>query len=245
MPDKWYQNWFNSPYYHILYQRRNITEAEFFIDRLISQLNPAADARVLDIACGRGRHSVYLNKKGFDVTGVDLSHANIQYAKRFENEHLHFFEHDMRQLMYINYFDMALNLFTSFGYFESEKDHINALSSFRKALKKDGLLVLDFFNRTKVLRNLVDRETKEIEGIHFNISKRLEGNKIIKSINFSNNKHDFHFKEEVEAFSFADFERLFKKSGFKVLSFYGDYALNDFEEESSDRLIFICRKADA
>lgn len=243
MPDKWYQNWFNSPYYHILYQQHNTAEAEFFIDNLCTVLKPVRGDKALDIACGRGRHSVYLNKKGFDVTGIDLSHSNIEYAKKFENERLHFFEHDMRHLLYINYFDIAFNLFTSFGYFETEKDHISALKAFRKSLKEDGILVLDYFNSKKIVKNLPAEASKEVEGIDFKISKRLENQKIIKSISFENGNTTYHYQEEVEAFGFEDFERLFTLSGFKIVNHYGDYALNSYDETASDRLIFICKKA--
>ncbi|KAA8486362.1 methyltransferase family protein [Arcticibacter tournemirensis] len=244
MPDKWYQNWFNSPYYHILYNQHNNAEAEFFIDNLCLLLNPGKGTRILDIASGRGRHSVYLNKKGFDVTGIDLSRANIEFSKQFENEHLHFYIHDMRQLMNINYFDIALNLFTSFGYFETEKDHVNALRSFRKSLKAGGTLVLDYFNSKKILHQLKKEETKVIEGIAFNITKKVEKGKIIKSIDFEANNHNYHYQEEVQAFSFSDFERLLTLSGFKIVNFFGDYALRPFDEDNSDRLIFICQKAD-
>lgn len=245
MSKKWYQNWFNSPYYHILYHQRNDNEAEFFIDNLLAYLKPSADSKLLDIACGRGRHSVYLNKKGFDVTGIDLSYANIKYALRFENEKLHFFVHDMRYLFYINYFDLGFNLFTSFGYFNTEKDHINALKAFSKSLKKNGMLVLDYFNSEKILRNLVGTEVKHIDGIDFYISKKIVDGKIIKMINFEHKKRKFSYQEEVKAFSLADFERMFEHSGFKIFHYFGDYALNEFDAEKSDRLIFICKKANA
>jgi len=244
MPDKWYQSWFNSPYYHVLYSQHNDSEAEFFIDNLCSRFSPRPDARILDIACGRGRHSIYLNKKGYDVTGIDLSHSNVIYAKRFENEKLHFYEHDMRHLLYINYFDVALNLFTSFGYFESEADHIKALEAFRKSLHPDGLLVLDYFNSSKILSNLTSKGTKKIDGITFHITKRVENGKIIKTINFEDKGLAHEYKEEVVAFSLADFQRLFKQSGFEVVHYYGDYSLSEYEETTSDRLIFICKKAD-
>ncbi len=245
MPDKWYQNWFNSPYYHILYQKHNGSEAEFFIDNLCSFLKPEPGDKMLDIACGRGRHSVYLNKKGFDVTGIDLSHANIEFAKQMENEHLHFFEHDMRNLFFINYFNIAFNLFTSFGYFETEKDHLKALRSFRKSLKSDGRLVLDYFNTQKVISNLVKEETKFIGDISFNIRKKVENGKIMKSIDFEHNNARHHYQEEVSAFYLPDFERMFSLSGFKVAHCFGDYSLSDFDEVKSDRLIIICEKADA
>lgn len=245
MSKKWYQSWFNSPYYHILYHQRNDDEAEFFIDNLLGYLKPSTDKKLLDIACGRGRHSIYLNKKGFDVTGIDLAYANIKYAQQFDNDHLHFFVHDMRYLFYINYFDIAFNLFTSFGYFDSEKDHINSLKAFRKSLKKDGLLVLDYFNSEKILKKLTGEEVKHIDGIDFHITKGIVEEKIVKSINFEHNHRRFTYQEEVKAFSFSDFERMFRNSGFKIMQYFGDYELNKFDSEKSDRLIFICKKSDA
>jgi len=244
MPKKWFQNWFSSPYYHILYHQRNDEEAEFFIDNLCAFLKPAVNSQLLDIACGRGRHSVYLNKKGYDVTGIDLSNASIKFAQQFENENLQFYVHDMRNAFYINYFNIAFNLFTSFGYFETEKDHVNALKAFNKSLKRSGILVLDYFNSEKIVRNLAHQEVKHVDGIDFYITKKVANGKIIKSISFEHKNKDFSFKEEVKAFSKSDFEKMFEKSGFKVLNHFGDYALNPFDEIKSDRLIFICQKAD-
>ena len=245
MPIKWYQNWFNSPYYHILYNQRNDEEAEYFMDNLCALLKPEKGTEILDIACGRGRHSVYLNKKGYDVTGIDLSYSNIKFAKQFENDKLHFFEHDMRHLLYINYFDIALNMFTSFGYFEAERDNVNALKAFRKSIKDDGVLVLDYFNSEKILRNLTRQEVKSIDGIDFNISKKVLNGKIIKSIAFEHKGRDYHFKEEVKAFTLSDFKKLFELSGFTIETIYGDYDLSEFDEIKSNRLIFICKKANA
>ena len=245
MPKKWFQNWFSSPYYHILYHQRNDEEAEFFIDNLCTFLKPAENFRLLDIACGRGRHSVYLNKKGFDVTGIDLSNASIKFAQQFENENLQFYVHDMRNSFYINYFNIAFNLFTSFGYFETEKDHLKALRAFNKSLKRSGILVLDYFNSEKIVQNLAHQEVKQVDGIAFYITKKVANGNIIKSISFEHKSKNFSFKEEVKAFSKSDFERMFEKSGFKVLKHFGDYALNPFNEIKSDRLIFICQKADA
>jgi SAM-dependent methyltransferase len=242
MPKKWFQNWFSSPYYHILYHQRNDEEAEFFIDNLCAFLKPKIDARFLDIACGRGRHSVYLNKKGYDVTGIDLSNANIKFAQQFEKENLQFLIHDMRNAFYINYFDIAYNLFTSFGYFETEKDHLKALRSFNKSLKKSGILVLDYFNSEKIMRNLAAHEVKHVNGIDFYISKKIDHGKIIKNIKFEHKNKEFSFNEEVKSFSKGDFENMFANSGFKILNYFGDYSLNPFDELKSDRLIFICQK---
>ena len=243
MPKKWFHNWFNSPYYHILYKKRDEEEAELFIDNLCSFLKPGIQSRMLDIACGRGRHAIYLNKKEYDVTGIDLSFSSIKFAQQFENKKLHFLVHDMRHLFYINYFDFAFNLFTSFGYFEKENEHINALKSFRKSLKKDGVLVLDYMNSQKIINHLVTRESKEVDGIAFHISRMVENGKIVKTIDFEHKSKHFAFKEEVKDFKLADFERLLSAAGLSITQVFGDYNLNAFDINHSDRLIFICKKA--
>jgi SAM-dependent methyltransferase len=242
MQRKWFQYWFNSPYYHILYSQRNDEEAEFLIDNLTAYLKPAVHSKILDIACGRGRHSIYLQKKDFDVTGIDLSEQNIKYAKQFEQRYLHFFVHDMRRLGYINYYDIALNLFTSFGYFETEKEHVNALKSFGKSIKDDGTLVIDYFNTQKILKNLAPRETKTVEGIEFDIHKYVSEGKIIKHIDFEHKSKHFAFEERVQAFTLDDFKRMFLKSGLEIQNTFGTYALDEFDETKSDRLILVCKK---
>lgn len=243
MQRKWFQHWFNSPYYHILYSKRNDEEAEFLIDNISAYLTPKADSRILDIACGRGRHSIYLNKKGYDVTGIDLSEQSIKYAQQFEQKNLHFLVHDMRKLFYINYFDIALNLFTSFGYFETEKEHVNALKGFRKCLKPDGTLVIDYFNTEKIIKNLTNQETKTIDGIEFHLHKFVAEGKIIKHINFEHKFKTYAFEERVQAFLLADFERMLNKSGFAITEKFGSYSLAPFDETNSDRLILVCKKA--
>ena len=242
MPKKWFHNWFNSPYYHILYKKRDEEEAEHFIDNLCSYLKPPAEARMLDIACGRGRHAIYLNKKEYDVTGIDLSFGSINFAQQLENKKLHFLVHDMRYPFYINYFDFAFNLFTSFGYFDTDREHINALKSFKKSLKKDGILVLDYMNSQKIINHLVERETKEIDNVTFHISRMVENGKIVKTIDFEHKKKSYYFKEEVKDYKLADFKRLYDEAGLSIKAIFGDYELRDFNIDQSDRLIFICQK---
>ncbi len=243
MQRKWFQQWFNSPYFHILYSGRDNEEAEFLIDNLSAYLKPKKEAKILDIACGRGRHAIYLHKKGYNATGIDLAEQSIKYALQFEQQNLRFFVHDMRKLFYINYFDIALNLFTSFGYFDTEKDHVNALKSFRKSLKDDGVLVIDYFNTQKIIKHLTHQETKTVADITFNLHKFVADGKIIKRINFEHKYKSYAFEERVQAFLLPDFERMLLKSGFKITAIFGNYALNSFEEEKSERLILVCKKA--
>ena len=96
--EKWYNIWFNSPYYHILYANRDHQEAADFIDTITEYFHFKKDQKALDAGCGRGRHAIYFNKKGLDITGIDLSPENIAYAKSMENSTLHFQEHDIRKV---------------------------------------------------------------------------------------------------------------------------------------------------
>jgi|ERR1019366_4196276 SAM-dependent methyltransferase len=232
-------NWFNSPYYHILYKERNAQEAELFIDHLIEFLQPEKNARFLDLGCGKGRHSVYLNKKGYHVAGVDLSPENIAYATQFENESLRFYIQDMRKTGRINYFDYVLNLFTSFGYFEKESDDYATINAVSKALKTGGIFVLDFMNVQKVLANLIPYETKICEDIEFKITRSISNNFIIKQIQFSDQGKKYNFQERVKVLTIADFEKYFAANKLKVLHLKGSYQLEKFNPNTSDRLIMI------
>jgi SAM-dependent methyltransferase len=239
---KWFKTWFDSPYYHILYKHRDCDEAGIFIDNLLTFFNPPASSRFLDLACGKGRHSLFLNKKGYDVTGIDLSEESIKYASRFENDTLHFYVHDMRKLFRTNYFDYVLNLFTSFGYFENDRDDQSVIASASKALKNNGVLVIDFFNAKKVIANLKAEELIEVDNIRFTIRKKFENNFIIKQISFSDNGKDFIFEERVKTLSLQDFEKYFANNDLKIINLWGDYSLGNFNAESSDRLIIAGRK---
>ena len=157
---EWFGEWFNSPYYHILYQNRDEVEAKHFIDKLTDYLGFDMNDQILDLACGKGRHSIYLNQNGFEVTGIDLSSENIKHAKQFENERLKFQEWDMRIPFRKDSFDYVLNLFTSFGYFETTEEHCNAIQSIAVSLKPGGKLLLDFLNPYVVVNNLVSAESK-------------------------------------------------------------------------------------
>ncbi len=235
----WFINWFNSPYYHILYKDRDLKEAEGFIDNLVTFLKPLPDSKILDIACGKGRHSIYLNKKGFDVTGIDLSTESIQYASQYENERLSFFVHDMRRVLRTNDFDYVFNLFTSFGYFEKEKDNKDVIHAAATALRKNGILVIDFMNVTKTILNLKTSETKTIDGIDFQIKRYVADNFLIKDIYFSDQGKEFNFRERVKIVTLDDFNTYFKRAGITIKHLFGDYQLNIFDPEKSDRLILI------
>ena len=181
--ENWFSTWFDTPYYHILYKNRNDEEAQTFMDNITHYLNMPENGTILDLACGKGRHSIYLNKLGYQVTGVDLSENSIAIAQESSNETLQFKTHDMREPMNETY-DAVFNLFTSFGYFDTHEDNIKTLKAIKESINEYGFGVIDFFNADFIIENLVAEETKGIDGITFHIKRSVEDKKIVKEIRF-------------------------------------------------------------
>jgi SAM-dependent methyltransferase len=236
--ENWFSTWFDSPYYHILYKNRNEEEAQVFMDNITHYLNMPENGTILDLACGKGRHSIYLNKLGYQVTGVDLSENSIAIANESSNETLQFKTHDMREPMNETY-DAVFNLFTSFGYFDTFEDNIKTLKAIKDSINEYGFGVIDFFNADFIIENLVAEETKEIDGITFNIKRFVENQKIIKEIRFEDKGETYNFTEKVSAFTLADFESMMEEAGIYLLEIFGDYKLKKFYKTQSERLIMI------
>ena len=236
--ENWFSTWFDTPYYHILYKNRNDEEAQTFMDNITHYLNMPENGTILDLACGKGRHSIYLNKLGYQVTGVDLSENSIAIAKESSNETLQFKTHDMREPMNETY-DAVFNLFTSFGYFDTHEDNIKTLKAIKESINEYGFGVIDFFNADFIIENLVAKETKEIDGITFNIKRYVENKKIIKEIRFEDKGESFFFTEKVSAFTLADFEAMMEEAGIYLLEIFGDYKLRKFYKSQSERLILL------
>ena len=174
----WFEDWFDTSYYHLLYQNRDEQEAERFIQNLMNFLNLPSESKLLDLACGKGRHAKFLSEFDHDVMGVDLSPNSIQRAGEFAHEKLRFQTHDMREVLKNEQFDVIFNLFTSFGYFDDESENKRMCDSISQMLVPGGRLLIDFMNATKVIENLVPAETKTIDGITFDITRTCDGKHI-------------------------------------------------------------------
>jgi SAM-dependent methyltransferase len=239
----WYTQWFDSPYYDLLYKERDQEEAERFIKNIINHLKPDPKSNILDIACGKGRHAISLNKMGYKVTGFDLSQKSIASAKKKENPTLDFYVHDMRKPFMVNYYDVILNLFTSFGYFENERENMAVLNNIYNALKPGGIFVLDFVNMERILQHLLTREERNVEGVHFIVHKSKDQNNfLVKHIFIEDGPLKFNFEEKIKIFSCSSLKEYLNNSGFEILSIFGDYDLHNFDQAKSERLIIISKK---
>ena len=234
----WFKEWFDSPYYHLLYANRDYNEAQFFIKNLINLLKIEKNSSVLDLACGKGRHSIYMNKLGFNVTGYDLSEKNIKHAKKYENDKLNFCIHDMRSPFQGNY-DIIFNLFTSFGYFENIDDDSRVIANIKNSLKNGGLGVIDFMNSNYVENNLIDQESFSKANIQFSIKRQCVNGYVSKKIKIFDGKDEIFYNEKVRLYSLDDFKYLLSKNDLILKSCYGDYQMNDFDIKNSPRMIII------
>jgi len=240
---EWFSTWFDSPFYHILYEQRDEQEAANFIASLQQKLHLAKGSKVLDAACGKGRHAITLQQLGFTVDAFDLSLSNIEAAQAFENKDLLFFVHDLREPLPLqNHYDAIFNFFTSFGYFDDQQDNQKAFDTFAGGLNEGGILVVDFFNPTYVLANLVTSETIERQGISFQIKRWSEAGYLYKSIEFMDQQKQYSFVEKVELVAKNDFNSYAAQAGLSLVELKGDYNLSAYDELESPRMIFVWTK---
>ena len=244
MSSNWFASWFDTDYYHKLYNKRDDREAERFIGNIIDYLKLPEGSKVLDVACGKGRHAKAISEKGYKVVGTDLSPNSIAEANQMRAENLAFFVQDMREPFRENEFDAVFNFFTSFGYFDKEEDNIRAAKSMTTNLKEGGLLLIDFVNKAHALANIKAKETEEQERgeLHFDIERKFENGRYLKNITVCDADHCHRFQESLQSLTKEDFLGYFTPLDLKLESTFGDYDLNAYNEENSPRLILLFRK---
>jgi SAM-dependent methyltransferase len=242
--NEWYKNWFNSPYYHKLYFERDESEAKKFIENLLDHFKPETDSRILDVACGKGRHSKLLAKNGFDVTGIDIASDSIHYAQQFENGKLHFFVHDMRLPFWVNYFDFAFNFFTSFGYFNTFREHDDAMRTIAGCLKPTGFVMFDYLNVHYVEDHLLHNEVKSINDTQYEIHRWHDDSHFFKRIIVTDPylKEPMEYTEKVAKFSLGDFTDMLSFQKMQVTEVFGDHDFNSYDVRKTPRMIVVAKK---
>jgi 2-polyprenyl-3-methyl-5-hydroxy-6-metoxy-1,4-benzoquinol methylase len=238
---EWFRSWFDSVYYPMLYNNRDQQEANAFLELLVHKLDLPIGASILDLACGKGRHSLALNSLGFHVTGIDLAPNSIKAANEHQNEHLHFEVADMRTFDLNQKFDAIFNLFTSFGYFDLVSDNQLVLDRVKAHLHPGSWFVIDYFNATKVVNELMPQGHKQVGEVKFYWEKYVADGFVHKKIEVHHQEHTHHFAEKVQLFRKDEFVEMLSQKGFEVNMVFGSYNLDDFSELNSDRVILVCK----
>ncbi|MBK7254306.1 MAG: class I SAM-dependent methyltransferase [Ignavibacteria bacterium] len=244
----WFEKWFSDKLYLDLYQHRDEEDARWIINLLQRSIAVKTNASVLDIACGSGRHSIELARRGFEVTGFDLSEFLINEARKNlknsgeKNMKVKFLIRDMRDFNFRNTFDIAVNIFTSFGYFDNDKENFSVIENVSRSLKKGGYFVFDFLNKHFLEKNLKPLSRNKIGNATVIQKRKLENGFVRKKIIITRNNSTKQFEEVLKLYSLQDFNKAFTLSGLKTEKIFGDYFGNKYSRTQSGRLIIIARK---
>ena len=240
----WFEEWFDSPLYEKLYVNRDEKEAQQLIQLLERTLSLHKCSHILDLGCGRGRHSINLAREGYRVTGIDLSEQAIKTAQEKVDElgldNVTFQVRDMRHPL-PKTFDAIVNLFTTFGYFMEDEENAHVLDSVVEMLKPGGIFVLDYLNAQKVRTSFEAGDSGTFQEIEYNIDRYLKDDAIHKDIHFRKESTGAQktYSERVKLYDLDWFEKEMGQRNLIIDHVYGDYRGGAFDPESSPRMLLI------
>ena len=239
MAGQWFETFFDDVYpelfggWDAFPPERTEKEASF----VVQALNIQPPARILDLACGHGRHSLALAKQGFRVVGVDLTQRFLDMGQRAAQEagvEIEWHRQDMRRIEFNQEFDAVINMFSAFGYFEDENDDLEVLRRVHRALKPGGKFSIDLINRDSVMARFAPvAVVREEEGVLVLERRDFEP---LTGINHSTvhvfkngERRDHHLT--CRLFNLTEINWFLSRAGLRFLSAYGSY-----EGEELDRL---------
>lgn len=219
MPE-WFEEWFGEEYLH-LYPHRDDRDAEQVVGLLTRSLPWRDGWRVLDVACGAGRHLLALERAGARPFGFDLSRALLVRARSATGRPL--IRADMRSLpVRPASMDLTVNLFTSFGYFAADEEHTDALGQMLSTVRPGGWFVIDFLNAEQVRSALVPLESATFGALTAEVRRSLieNGRFVRKTITMSDGRR---FEERVRLLDAPALEGMIRAHGARICERFGDY----------------------
>lgn len=237
----WFKHWFGTRYYALLYGHRDVQDAGQWAAAILDRWKPGKGTRLLDLACGRGRHAFFFAEAGLAVTGVDISEASIAEARRAVPD-AEFAVHDMREPFRPDSFQAVCCLFTSLGYFDDLEDDRAVFRAAWGALEPGGRFVLDFMNSALVLRDLVREERITRQGVDFLVKRSCQGGVLVKCITVRDGSDELHFEERVQALTPEQLEEMARSAGFEIEDRTDGPVLTPFDPATSNRFVLWMRK---
>lgn len=237
----WYRTAFQSEYQKV-YIHRDIRQVAIEVEFAKFALTLTSQDRILDLACGAGRHSAVFAKQGFDVCGCDYSLDLIRSAhERTPSGFANYIQWcDMRTLPYPDAtFDCVVNFFTSFGYFESDDENMQVLGEIRRVIKPAGRFMLDFFNVVRVIKDLKPLTEREVEGVFIREERvfAAETKRLEKKVWLSGKGIDKTYTESVRAYTLPELSELLSRTGFRIYQTYGSFSAEPYCEAAPRLLI--------
>ncbi len=244
----WFEEWFRSDFYMQLYSHRDQQEAEDCIDLILRSTGlsstPQSPRSALDLAAGPGRHAIELAGRGFNVTAVDLSPTLLSVAERGARNaevDIRFVRSDMREIDFSGEFDLVLQLFTSFGYFESRSEDALVLQRVRAAIRNRGYYALDLINEKRLRETLVAENTRTLGDMTVREQRTIADGRVEKTITIPHGSGERTFVESVRLYSPETIDSMLREAGFEPLGWFGDYSGKLFDRDASDRMMVISR----
>lgn len=238
---EWYEESFGEDYL-LVYKHRDFGGARREVERMIGWLNLPQGAKVLDLCCGMGRHSLALAEAGYEVTGVDLSEPLLCEARSQAGaKAVTWVRSDMRKLPLSGGFDAVVNLFTSFGYFEEDEEQIKVLREIHRMLKPGGKFIIDFLNPAYVIRHLVPHSVRKDGDYLIDESRRIDGGYVKKDIILTSKADGTprQYHERVKLYPLETFREMLTKAGLRLDVVHGSYTEDEYDAETSARMIFL------
>lgn len=230
----------------ILFSQRRRSNAPIEVEQIISLLKLHPGVHILDLCCGVGRHSLELARRGFQVTGVDRTQTYIAQAfkqAKSEGLNIEFICDDMRNFCRPSAFDVVINLFTSFGYFENIEDDRKVVTNVWRSLKTGGVFLIDMMGKEILARDFRERDWHEEDGFLILEERklgrywdRIETRWII----FIENKRIEH-RLSLRLYSAVELSSLLKECGFTSVNIYGDLIGSPYDHRAK-RLVAVARK---
>jgi 2-polyprenyl-3-methyl-5-hydroxy-6-metoxy-1,4-benzoquinol methylase len=243
----WWEKYFDDNYLKLYSYTENSAPTE--VESVLRMLNLKPPAKILDLCCGFGRHSLVLARNGFEVTGLDLSERFLAQARRKADESgikITLEQRDMREIQHENEFDAVINLFTAFGFFHTEAEDIKVLKGVAKALKPDGQFIIDSINRDYVIHSgqwqrwNIENGTAILEERFFDFFKsRLE---IIHHL-VNHKTQDRKLESSFRLYTLREMLAMFAKIGLVLTDVYGDFDGSQYSAKSP-RMILVARRQD-
>lgn len=237
----WYEEWFGTRYYKLLYGNRDIDDAQPWVRSILHKCGTAKGSAVLDMACGRGRHAYWFAQEGMDVHGIDISEASIAEARTAVPD-AHFDVHDMRRPYRTDAFHLAVCLFSSLGYSEHTEDDQCILATAADALHNDGMFVLDLMNEARIRSELVPEERLERGGAVFRIEREVKDGRIEKRIHVQEAGEEHHYLERVRLYPGEAIEAMAEKVGLEVIEWTDGPEMTPFDPERSFRAVLWAKR---
>lgn len=243
--NEWFKDWFASDEYLSVYRHRNEEDALRLFQLIRKNINLLPDMSVLDICCGACRHSIHFALMDCRVFSFDLSLNLLKAGKKkaaLNGVEINLFNADLRNIGLKKQFDLVINLFTSFGYFESDEENFMLFRDAYSLLKKNGCLVFDYFNTENLKKRIVPESVDHFEDKTVIQKRYIESGRIKKDIKITSENGTSKYTESVKLYTPEEIMSAMESAGFCVSSVYGDYSGTPLDIEISPRLIIIARK---